>query len=86
MASRIGARWIRSPLPGFRPMVATESMRLRPSLRPSVHRVVFKQLLGRIPEGFQVSHAEPRPCHHTRCCSPNRLEVVIKEESVARSD
>ncbi|MET7765945.1 HNH endonuclease [Streptomyces sp. NPDC005393] len=63
-----------------------ESIRLRPSLLPSVHRVVFKLLLGGIPEGFQVSHAEPRPCHHTRCCNPNRLEAVIKEESVARSD
>ncbi|MEW2304269.1 HNH endonuclease [Streptomyces sp. NPDC006655] len=86
MASRIGARRIRSPLAVFGPVAVTESIRLRPSLLPSVHRVVFKRLLGRIPEGFQVSHAEPRPCHHTRCCSPNRLEVVIKEESVARSD
>lgn len=79
-------RWIRSPLAGFGPVAVTESIRLRPSLLPSVHRVVFKLLLGGIPEDFQVSHAEPRPCRHTRCCNPNRLEAVTKEESVARSD
>ncbi|WP_443034927.1 HNH endonuclease [Streptomyces sp. BE133] len=51
-----------------------------------VHRVVFKLLVGEIPEGFQVTHAEPRPCHHNRCCSPNHLEAVAKEEALARSD
>ena len=30
-----------------------------------VHRVVFKLLVGEIPEGFQVSHAEPRGSNHT---------------------
>lgn len=51
-----------------------------------VHRVAFKLLVGEIREGFQVRHTDLRRCRHTRCCNPNRLEAVIKEESVARSD
>jgi hypothetical protein len=31
-----------------------------------VHRVVFKLLVGEIPEGFQVGRAKPRPCHRAR--------------------
>lgn len=43
-------------------------------------------LVGEIPEGFGVSHAEPRQRHHKRCCNPNHLEAVTKEEALARRD
>jgi hypothetical protein len=49
-----------------------------------VHRVVFKLLVGEIPKGFQVSHAEPRGSHHTRCCNPHHLEAVTREEALRR--
>ncbi|QYX76463.1 HNH endonuclease [Streptomyces akebiae] len=51
-----------------------------------VHRVVFKLLVGEIPEGFQVSHAEPRGPNHTRCCNPHHLEAVTREEALRRRD
>jgi hypothetical protein len=51
-----------------------------------VHRVVFRLLVGEIPEGFQVSHAEPRWPHHTRCCNPDHLEAVTREEALGRRD
>jgi hypothetical protein len=51
-----------------------------------VHRVVFRLLVGEIPENFQVSHAQPRWPHHTRCCNPNHLEVVTREEALGRRD
>ncbi|MGP4087379.1 HNH endonuclease [Streptomyces sp. KR55] len=54
--------------------------------RQLVHRVVFKLLVGEIPEGFQVSHAEPRGSNHTRCCNPHHLEAVTREEALRRRD
>ncbi|WP_374329204.1 HNH endonuclease [Streptomyces sp. PSKA30] len=51
-----------------------------------VHRVGFRLLVGEIPEGFQVSHAQPRWPHHTRCCNPNHLEAVTREEALGRRD
>ncbi|WP_372487640.1 HNH endonuclease signature motif containing protein [Streptomyces lomondensis] len=51
-----------------------------------VHRVVFRLLVGEIPEGFQVSHAEPRWPHHTRCCNPDHLEAVTRQEALGRRD
>lgn len=51
-----------------------------------VHRVVFRLLVGEIQENFQVSHAQPRWPHHTRCCDPNHLEVVTREEALGRGD
>ncbi|MFH9965592.1 hypothetical protein ACH4PR_30035 [Streptomyces mirabilis] len=46
--------------------------------------MVFKLLVGEIPEGFQVSHAEPRGVHHARCCNPHHLEAVTREEALRR--
>ncbi|MEU2267966.1 HNH endonuclease signature motif containing protein [Streptomyces olindensis] len=51
-----------------------------------VHRVVFRLLVGEIPEGFQVRHADPWGRHFTLCCKPDHLEAVPKKEALRRRD
>jgi hypothetical protein len=66
------------------------AVRLRPSLYEGktqlVHRVVFRLLVGEIPEGFQVRHADPWGWHFTLCCNPDHLEAVPKKEALRRRD
>lgn len=51
-----------------------------------VHRVVFGLLVGEIPEGFRVRHADPWGRHFTLCCNPDHLEAVPKKEALRRRD
>jgi hypothetical protein len=51
-----------------------------------VHHVVFRLLVGEIPEGFQVRHADPRGRHFTLCCNPDHLEAMPKKEALRRRD
>ncbi|MBC7324493.1 MAG: HNH endonuclease [Moorella sp. (in: Bacteria)] len=51
-----------------------------------VHRVVFRLLVGDIPEGFQVRHADAWGRHFTLCCNPDHLEAVPKKEALRRRD
>jgi len=44
------------------------------------------QRRGGVPKPSEAIVRVTSSCHHTRCCFLNRLEAVIKEESVARSD
>ncbi|WP_413471519.1 HNH endonuclease [Streptomyces sp. MB09-02B] len=48
--------------------------------------MVFRLLVGEIPEGFQVRHADPWGRHFTLCCNPDHLEAVPKNEALRRRD
>ncbi|MEU9456018.1 HNH endonuclease [Streptomyces sp. NPDC048277] len=48
--------------------------------------MVFRLLVGEIPEGFQVRHADPWGRHFTLCCNPDHLEAVPKKEALRRRD
>ncbi len=45
-----------------------------------VHRYVWEQLVGPIPEGMQLDHL----CRNRRCANPDHLEVVTPCENVRR--
>jgi hypothetical protein len=49
-----------------------------------VHHVVFRLLVGEVPEGFQVRHADPWGRHFTLCRNPDHLEAVPKREALRR--
>ncbi|MEU0601957.1 HNH endonuclease [Streptomyces sp. NPDC006393] len=51
-----------------------------------VHRVVFRLLVGEVPEGFQVRHADPWGRRYTLCCKPDPLEAVPQREALRRRD
>jgi hypothetical protein len=45
-----------------------------------VHRHVYEELVGPIPEGLVLDHL----CRETLCCRPSHLEVVTLAENSAR--
>lgn len=45
-----------------------------------VHRVVYTELVGPIPEGYDVDHL----CRNTLCCNPLHLEAVSRQENIRR--
>lgn len=45
-----------------------------------VHRVVYEQLVGPIPEGLVIDHL----CRNRSCCNPAHLEPVTTAENVRR--
>ena len=51
-----------------------------------VHRVVFRLLVGEIPEGFQAHHADSWGRRFTLCCDRDHLEAVPKKEALRRRD
>lgn len=58
----------------------------------AVHRVVWQELRGDIPEGSDLDHLCHRPeecrvakeCQHRKCCNPDHLEPVTRQENLAR--
>ena len=46
----------------------------------NVYRLVWTMLVGDIPEGMQVDHL----CMNRTCANPDHLEVVEKDENLAR--
>ncbi|WP_405777645.1 hypothetical protein [Streptomyces sp. NBC_01538] len=46
--------------------------------------MMFRLLVGEIPEGFQVRHADPWGRHLTLCCNPDHLEAVPRGSSAAQ--
>jgi hypothetical protein len=45
-----------------------------------VHRVVYRLLVGTIPEGLTLDHLCFVPC----CCNPDHLEPVTRAENTRR--
>jgi hypothetical protein len=43
-----------------------------------VNRVVYRLLVGPIPDGFRVAQVEGAVCLYKRCCNPGHLEAVTK--------
>lgn len=47
----------------------------------SVHRVVYRELVGEIPEGFEIDHT----CTQKLCVHPRHLEAITPEEHHRRT-
>jgi len=47
-----------------------------------VHRLVFEQIHGLIPEGLVLDHL----CRNRACCNPNHLEIVTVRENLMRGE
>lgn len=50
----------------------------------SVHRFVWEQFNGPIPEGMEIDHVRARGCIHRDCIEISHLEVVTHKENTAR--
>lgn len=48
--------------------------------REYVHRLVYEELIGPVPEGLQLDHL----CRNRRCCNPGHLEPVTQAENLQR--
>jgi hypothetical protein len=48
------------------------------------HRLVYTLLVGPIPEGLHLDHAQDRGCRSRACCWPVHLEPVTQAENNAR--
>lgn len=46
-----------------------------------VHRVVWRETVGPIPEGLELDHL----CRNPACCNPDHLEPVTHAENMRRS-
>ena len=46
----------------------------------AVHRVMYENYKGPIPEGFQIDHL----CRVPSCCNPDHLEAVTQRENLMR--
>lgn len=46
----------------------------------TVHRVIWQELIGPIPEGMWVDHL----CQVRHCCNPDHLELVVPGENTRR--
>jgi HNH endonuclease len=47
-----------------------------------VHRFVYEQIVGPIPDGYQIDHL----CKNRKCAKPDHLEAVTPVENIRRSD
>lgn len=47
-----------------------------------VHRAVYTEVVGPIPDGFQIDHL----CRNTSCCNPAHLEAVTQRENILRGN
>lgn len=58
----------------------------------AVHRVVWQHFNGEIPAGKDLDHLchdpkickPPMKCQHRKCCNPEHLEPVTRQENLAR--
>src|SRR3990167_6510962 len=48
----------------------------------AAHRVMYEQLVGPVPIGFELDHL----CRNKACCNPKHLEVVTHQENILRSN
>ena len=46
-----------------------------------VHRLVYQQIVGTVPEGFDLDHL----CRNRACFNPDHLEPVTRSENLRRS-
>ena len=50
-----------------------------------VHRVMYEQEVGPIPQGWTVDHVWDRGCLHKHCGNPDHLEAVTLAENIRRA-
>lgn len=48
----------------------------------AAHRLAYESFRGPVPEGMQLDHR----CRVRCCCNPDHLEVVTREENIARGN
>lgn len=51
-----------------------------------VHRLVYEEAHGPIPDGMQIDHVKEWGCEHRNCVNPAHLQPVTIQENQLRSD
>lgn len=51
----------------------------RKPVKLMVHRVLWEQFNGPVPDGHELDHL----CHNPPCCNPDHLRVVLPKENCA---
>lgn len=54
--------------------------------RHYVHRLVYKLLVGPIPDGHVIDHVKERGCKSRACCNVDHLEPVLPLVNTMRGD
>lgn len=49
-----------------------------------VHRFIYQNLVGPIPEGLELDHVRARGCTHRHCINPDHLEPVTSSQNTQR--
>lgn len=49
-----------------------------------MHRVVYEEHYGTIPDKHQVDHVRDRGCRYRHCIEPSHLEAIPQAENVRR--
>jgi hypothetical protein len=62
----------------------------RPGSKPTdpkayVHRWIYENTVGPIPEGHEVDHVADRGCTSKRCINPDHLEPVVHRTNMERA-
>lgn len=51
-----------------------------------VHRVIYVDEVGPIPEGYVIDHVKTRGCRSRACCKSAHLEAVTQAENLRRGE
>jgi hypothetical protein len=85
LAERLARRIWAEPATGCRVWVGAKNTKGYGRIRVGgktmmAHRAAYELERGSIPEGLQLDHL----CRNRRCCNPDHLEPVTREENIAR--
>lgn len=50
----------------------------------AVYRVLYEEMVGPIPEGYQIDHVHKKGCRYRSCINPDHLEAVTPKVNTQR--